>query len=93
VGRRAGSGLVGKDGEDDIERVIVVGDGLCAAASKTAKIALYPQGYPRGGCSVKSEVSGHEVIAWADRDLERRAEFATAIAAAPWGGRPWAGGL
>jgi hypothetical protein len=31
------------------------------------------------------------VIAWADSDLERRTEFATAIAAAPWGGRPWAG--
>jgi hypothetical protein len=29
---------VGKDGEDDIGRVIVVGDGLRAAASKTAKI-------------------------------------------------------
>ena len=36
MGRRAGSGLVGKDGEDDIERVIVIGDGLRAAASKPA---------------------------------------------------------
>ena len=44
--------MVGKDGEDDIERVIVVGDGLRAAASKTAKIALYPQGRRTAGDAV-----------------------------------------